>query len=67
MCGGSPEIALGAITVDGLAEAEGCRRRVFLSVGLEGVDEGVGGVVGFVEFIGLDVSGLLKGLASIDI
>lgn len=67
MGSGAAEVALGAVAVDGDVEAAGRSRRVVLSVGFEGVDEAVGGVIRLLEILGLDLSGLLKGLASFDV
>jgi len=40
---------------------------VLLAVRLEGVDEGVGGIVRLVELVGLYLRGLLEGLAGVDV
>lgn len=59
------EVALGTVLVDGDVEAAHGRLGVDLSVGLERVDESVGGVVGLLQVLGLDGRGLFESLASL--
>lgn len=59
------EVALGAVLVHGDVEAADSGFGILLTVGLEGVDEGVGGVVGLFEVVGLDLSRLLECLAGL--
>jgi hypothetical protein len=61
------EVTLGAVSVDGHVQTPGGGLGIVLAVGLEGVDEGVCGVIGLLELLGLDLCGLLKGLAGFDI
>lgn len=64
---GAAKVALGAVPIDGDVQTPHGGLGIVLAVDLEGVDEAVGGVVGLVEVLGLDVGGLLEGLASFDV
>lgn len=64
---GSTEIALHTVSVDGLLEATSCCLGVVVAVSLERIDKRVGGVIGLVEFIGLDICSLLKSFSCFNI
>lgn len=61
------KVTLGAVSVDSHIQTPGGGLGIVLAVGLEGIDEGVCGVIGLLELLGLDLCGLLKGLARLDI
>lgn len=60
---GPPEIALGAVLVDGELETPHCVLGRFVAVDLEGVDVCIGRIVGLFQVGDLDVGGLFEGLA----
>lgn len=60
---GSPEVALGAVLVDGEFETPHGVLGRLVAVHLEGIDVCVGGIVRLFEVVDLDVGGLFEGLA----
>lgn len=61
------EVTLSAISVDGHVQAFRSSLGIVFAVGLEGIDEGVGGIIGLLELVGLDLRGLFKSLSGLKI
>lgn len=61
------EVTLSAISVDGHVQAFCSSLGIVLAVGLEGIDEGVGGIIGLLELVGLDLRGLFKSLSGLKV
>jgi hypothetical protein len=57
------EITLGAVSVDSDVKASRSSLGIVFAVGLEGIDEGVGSVIGFLQLVGLNLCGLFKSLS----
>lgn len=67
LASGSPEVTLCAITLDCNLDTSYGSLGVGLSVCLECVNQGVGGIVRLVEIIGEDFGCLFKGLSSFEV
>lgn len=63
MRGGPPEVALGAVLVDAELDTSCGILGALCAVDLECVDVGVGGIVGLVQVLDLDLCSLLEGLS----
>lgn len=61
------EVTLGAVSVDSNVQASRGSLGIFLAVGLKGIDEGVGGIIGLLELIGLNLRGLFESLSGLQV
>lgn len=60
------EITLGAVSVDSDVQASRSSLGIVFAVGLEGIHEGVGSVIGFLQLVGLNLGGLFKSLSGLE-
>jgi|SRR6478609_5857710 hypothetical protein len=61
------EITLGAVSVDSDVQASRSSLGIVFAVGLEGIHEGVGSVIGFLQLVGLNLRSLFKSLSSFEV
>jgi hypothetical protein len=61
------EVALCAVSIDSNVQASRGSLGIVFAVGLKCIDEGVGGIIGLLELIGLDLRGLFESLSGLDV
>jgi hypothetical protein len=61
------EVTLSTISVDGHVQAFRSSLGIVFAVGLEGIDEGVGGIIGLLKLVCLDLRGLFESLSGLKV
>ena len=61
------EVTLGTVSVDSNVQAPRGSLGIVLAVGLEGVDESVGSIIGLLELIGLNLRRLFESLSGLEV